>query len=264
MSAEEERDMAARWNEAYARFYPEHRFGGYAHRDGAVAFHCRVQSLLQPDFIVCDFGCGRGFHKDLFRGYAHDLQVLKGKVARVIGVDVDVYGADNPYIDEFRQIQLPDGRLPLQDGSVDLVVTEWVVEHLPDPGHSFDEIRRVLKPGGYVCIRTPNLWHYSCLGALLIPDRLHYKVRQLLDQPHESTDVFPTLYRCNTLGRMRRALGARGFQAHVHRHQGPSHFVEMGGLLALLGEVMERISPPVLYHELHAFARKLPVDSSGT
>lgn len=63
--------------------------------------------------------------------------------------------------------------LSLADASLDLVVTEWVAEHLPDPQRTFDELSRVIKPGGHLCIRTPNLWHYSRVAALIIPDRLH-------------------------------------------------------------------------------------------
>lgn len=241
---------------AYERLYPESRFGGYNAHDGAVAFYTRVQALADKDFVVCDFGCGRGFHKDLYSGFTRDLQVLKGKVARVIGVDVDEYGADNPYIDEFRLIDLATGRLPIEDASVDLVVTEWVVEHLPDPRQSFSEIGRILKPGGYLCLRTPNLWHYSCLGALMIPDRFHTAVRRALNHPHESEDVFPTLYRCNTVGRLTNTLSELGFDICARRHRGPSHFTETGPALGFLGEMVERFSPQVFKAELHGFARK--------
>ena len=241
---------------AYDRLYDEHRFGGYARHDGAVAFYTRAQSLLKPDAVVGDLGCGRGFHKQLYSGFARDLQIFKGKARHVIGVDVDSYAADNPYIDEFRLIAPMDAPLPLADASVDMFVTEWVVEHLPDPKRTFDELSRVIKPGGYLCIRTPNLWHYSCLAALAIPDRLHYKVRQILRQPHESEDVFPTLYRANTRGRLARMLQERGFDAAVYRHRGPSHLTEAGRFVGLMGEWIERLSPAIFRHELHAFAHK--------
>ncbi|GHC09312.1 class I SAM-dependent methyltransferase [Thermomonas carbonis] len=249
---------------AFEALYPEHEFGGYTNQDGAVAFYSRVQSLLRRDSIVCDFGCGRGFHKDLYRGFARDVQVFTRKAKHVVGVDVDSYAAENPYIDEFRLISPMDAPLPLASESVDLVVTEWVVEHLPNPRDSLDELSRVIKPGGFLCIRTPNLWHYSCLAALMIPDRLHYKVRQLLRQPHESEDVFPTLYRANTRGLLASMLEERGFDAVVYRHRGPSHLTEAGRFLGQIGEWIERFSPAVFHHELHAFARKRVTTPAGS
>ena len=243
---------------AYDRLYPEHRFGGYCRHDGAIAFYTRIQALLQPHSIVCDFGCGRGFHKDLYQGFARELQSFRGRAARVIGIDVDDYASDNPYIDEFRRINPGTAALPLADASVDLVVTEWVVEHLPDPRGSLLELSRIIRPGGYLCIRTPNRWHYSCIGAAMIPDRWHHKVRMALRQPHESSDVFPTLYRCNTRRQLSRQLAECGFESCVHRHRGPSHLTEAGNWLGIFGEYVERLSPPVLRHELHAFGRKLP------
>lgn len=250
-------DQYSKRNRAYDTLYPEHRMGGYVRHDGAVAFNIRAKAVMGLDALVCDFGCGRGFHKELYEGFARDIQIFRGNARHVIGIDVDDYASENPYIDEFVLMRPMEARIPLETASVDLVVTEWVFEHLPEPMATLDELSRILRPGGHLCIRTPNLWHYSCLGALAIPHRLHHKVRKILRQPHESEDVFPTLYRCNTQGRMRRALVERGFDAVVYRHRGPSHFTEAGRLLGIVGECIERFSPPMFRHELHAFGRKV-------
>jgi SAM-dependent methyltransferase len=44
--------------------------------------------------------------------------------------------------------------LPLPDGCVDLVFMSQIYHHLPDPAAVARECRRVLRVGGYVCIRT--------------------------------------------------------------------------------------------------------------
>src|SRR5436190_2873624 len=41
-----------------------------------------------------------------------------------------------------------DGRVPLDDGSVDLVLSTQVLEHIPDVPAYLGEARRLLKPGG--------------------------------------------------------------------------------------------------------------------
>jgi SAM-dependent methyltransferase len=52
-----------------------------------------------------------------------------------------------------RYTRIPSGaeRLPLEDASVDIVVSDNVLEHLPDVPAAMAEIARVLRPGGVVC-----------------------------------------------------------------------------------------------------------------
>ncbi|MCI0628350.1 MAG: class I SAM-dependent methyltransferase [Acidobacteria bacterium] len=242
--------------------YPEKRFGGYSQLDGSVRFHTRVNSLLSPSSVVLDYGCGRGFHKDLFTGFARELQLLRGKVKRVIGVDFDPVARQNPYLDEFRMIESQS--LPVDEGSIDLCVCEWVLEHVADVPYFFSECARVIKPGGALCVRTPNMWHYSSLGASIVPFAYHTKIRQWLGQEHSADDVFPTLYRCNTLGKCRRKLSDSGFQPFVYRHRGESHLMGSGLLLGRVGKLIETVSLPLFWHELHVFGLRRDEDLRAT
>ncbi|MGQ0501824.1 MAG: class I SAM-dependent methyltransferase [Panacagrimonas sp.] len=47
-------------------------------------------------------------------------------------------------------------RLPVRDGSFDLVVCFNVIEHLPDPAAALNEMRRVLAPGGVLLLGCPD------------------------------------------------------------------------------------------------------------
>lgn len=49
---------------------------------------------------------------------------------------------------------LEDANIP--DESVDVVVMLHVIEHVPDPLQSMQEIRRILKPGGHLVMETPR------------------------------------------------------------------------------------------------------------
>ncbi len=48
-------------------------------------------------------------------------------------------------------------KFPLKENSVDLIIAHEIIEHLFDTDHFVKEIKRVLKPGGFVIISTPNL-----------------------------------------------------------------------------------------------------------
>jgi SAM-dependent methyltransferase len=153
-------------------FYPETSFGGFSNHDGTVLFYTRVNALVQPSFIVVDFGCGRGEHADDAVGFRRGLRCLKGKVARVIGVDIDLAGRSNPTVDEFRKLE-PGHSWPIEDTSANLILCDSVLEHLPEPRHLFLEARRVLVPGGFLCIRTTNILGYVGAASRLVPNRLH-------------------------------------------------------------------------------------------
>lgn len=236
------------------RLYPEMAFGGFCRRDGTVAFYTRVNALLQRDHRVLDYGCGAGSHASALPPFPKSLQVLRGRVAEVIGTDVGD-GNENPYIDRFIPIT-GEHDVALPNASIDLMVCDWGLEHFEHPQGFFAECRRLLKAGGYLCLRTPNKWHYSSIGASLLPFRLHHAVRRWLGQFHTEADVFPTYYRCNTRGALSRALRANGFAAHVYAHRGESHLAGAGTVPGLVGEAIELLSPPLFWHELHVFARR--------
>lgn len=50
--------------------------------------------------------------------------------------------------------------LPFADNSVDLIVTQEVLEHVPDPFQAMREIHRVLKPGGSAYVQLPFIIGY--------------------------------------------------------------------------------------------------------
>jgi hypothetical protein len=68
----------------------------------------------------------------------------------------------------------------------------------------------VLRPGGKVIIVTPNKYDYVSLLAAATPYRLHRSlVSRIFRVPED--DVYPTLYRANTMSALRKALTSAGF-----------------------------------------------------
>lgn len=239
-------------------YYPQSAFGGFTDDDQTVIFYLRVNALLRPDSVVLDAGCGRGIAAHDAVQVRRDLTHLRGRCKRVIGIDVDPGAAENPTLDEFHRIT-PGGPWPVADASVDLVVSNSVLEHVEDPDHFFSELRRVLKPGGHLCMRTTNVFSYFGLIARVVPDGQHAKVvrKAYGSDARDEQDVFPTVYRCNTVWKLRRALSRHGFRHCVYGYQAePSHFA-FSRVLYRFGVAHQRHAPHVIKPTLFAFAERV-------
>jgi SAM-dependent methyltransferase len=105
---------------------------------------------IEPEAVVLDLGCGAGT----------DLLIaaqMVGPEGHVIGVDMtptmlqrarasgDEMGLTNVELHE----SLIES-LPLADASVDVVISNGVIDLVPDKDAVFEEIDRVLRPGGRV------------------------------------------------------------------------------------------------------------------
>ncbi|MGB6174757.1 MAG: class I SAM-dependent methyltransferase [Methylocella sp.] len=79
---------------------------------------------------------------------------------------------------------------PIADDSVDYVILDSVIEHVPDPQAVVDEVRRVLKPGGNLFCINPFLFPYHGYPAHycnFTRDGMYYLLRKfsgVLVEPH--------------------------------------------------------------------------------
>jgi SAM-dependent methyltransferase len=237
------------------RYYPESRFGGYSDIDQLVVFYTRVRSLLEPSFTVLDIGCGRGRHAEK-RTARSSLKILNDQCKTVIGIDVNPAARHNPFVDQFHLID-PNGTWPIPDASVDLAVSDYVLEHVENPDLFFSECHRVIRPGGYLCLRTTNALSYFGVAARVIPNRLHSAiVQRAYVNPRKEEDVFPIRYRCNTVRAVRRALDRHGFEHCVYGYQSdPAHF-GFSRTLYLLGVMHQRLAPRSIRTAIFIFARR--------
>jgi ubiquinone/menaquinone biosynthesis C-methylase UbiE len=168
--------------------------------DSAHVFLVTAQALAAKSQLVAEVGCGRGALVDLDKS-GGAWQDLRGPGRRVIGIDIEDAGTENPVIDEFRLIG-DDGRWPLDDASVDLAVSDFVLEHVTDPPAFVKELTRVLRPGGAFVARTVSRHSLLSAVARIVPNHSHAKVLTSLQPGREEQDVFRTAYQMNT----RRAL----------------------------------------------------------
>lgn len=235
------------------RFYPEAKFGGFTDIDGTVVFFSRVNSLLQSSFVVLDVGCGRGACNEDPIPLRKDLRILKGKVSKVIGIDVDQDAQDNPFLDEFHLLNRDTW--PVESNSIDLIVCDNVLEHVPNPDLLFSEIRRVLKNGGYLCIRTPNRWSYIGLAATFIPNKYHSSVTSFVQDGRKDEDVFPTLYKCNSIRKLKNIMKKNNFECVVYGYEAEPSYLSFSKIAYFFGVLHQRFAFGFMKPAIFAFGK---------
>lgn len=238
------------------RFFPEVGAGGFSSLDGTVAFYGRVNALLTSDMRVLDFGAGRGaWHHPDAGDYRSRLRLLRGKVSEVVACDVDEAVLRNRSAD--RQVRIEVGApLPFPDAHFDLIVADWVFEHISEPQVIAAELFRVLKPGGWICARTPNALGYVALASRLVPNAWHARALRHIQPGREEQDVFPTCYRLNTRRQLKRIFRPQYWEHYsCYRDAEPAYHFNwtwLYGLQLLIG----RLLPPPLRPFLFVFLKK--------
>lgn len=235
-------------------FYPSSRFGDYSEIDSTVIFYQRVNSLLDKSATLLDIGCGRGYHVEDIR-IRKELRNFKNKCRTVIGIDVDKSASSNPTIDEFFLIQtnLP---WPIKSQSVDVAICDFVLEHVEDPEAFFSEIYRVLKPNGYLCVRTTNLLGYVGIFARLIPEKYHKTVISKIMPSRKEIDIFPTVHRCNTIQKVKKVLQSHNFDYFVFGYEDEPGYLSLNKALYFLGYLYQKVVPNYFKNFIIAFAKK--------
>lgn len=242
-------------DELKAGFFPEVTLSGFSHIDGTIAMYNQVAAILKPSDVVLEFGAGRGANISGDPSpYRRQLQTLRGRAAKVVGCDVDPAVAENPFVDAAVVVG-PNEPLPFADASFDLIVSSNVFEHVADAAHVSSELIRVLKPGGTLCASTPNKYGYVALAAMLVRNAGHVAVLKRVQPHRQAADVFPTLYRMNSPGAIRRLFGHAGTVViYAHSAEPSYHFGNKWVFGAF--KVLHKLLPEALAATMYIFVRK--------
>lgn len=192
-------------------------------------FENTVDRLLDQDSVLLDAGCGRTM--PVLKGYI-------GKAKKLIGVELVEFTEAVPGI---QSINSDLENIPLPDGSVDLIMSRSVFEHLVYPDAVYREMHRLLRPGGHLVFLTANLWDYGTLIAKMVPNRYHAGIVKKVEGRAEE-DVFPTAFKTNSRKAVAKLAADTGFEIAEIRYlaQYPSYFM-FNGVLFFIGMCYERI-----------------------
>ncbi|MFZ0758849.1 MAG: class I SAM-dependent methyltransferase [Candidatus Sulfotelmatobacter sp.] len=205
--------------------------------------------------VVLDLGCG---YSNL--SFAEWLPCA----AKVVGVDRRQEAVKrHPHLD-FRIVGDIENS-PLVDGSVDVVISSFVMEHVEDPKAVLRECQRVLKPNGIAIFLTPCLFGYKTLVARLSGDRLSNLIWKILKgKPHPP---WPDYYRANTPGKIRSlcALSGLVLERLVFIPELPHFFYNSPLLFAgarAWDQILEFAHLPMLHNGM-AYALRRPAAAAG-
>jgi SAM-dependent methyltransferase len=199
-----------------------------------------IRQHVFPGARLLDAGCGRNLE------FSRELPAS----VEVVGIDLAEEIATGNHYSPYA-VRGDLGLLPFPAESFDLVISRSVIEHLPDPPRVFREFQRVLKRGGRVILATPNKYDYVSLIATLLPYRWHRKLVSRIIGVSED-DVFPTLYRANTLSRLGRELLGAGLERRMLKaiNHYPVYLM-FSPILFRLGILYERLTSPAAFQCLH-------------
>jgi GT2 family glycosyltransferase/ubiquinone/menaquinone biosynthesis C-methylase UbiE/glycosyltransferase involved in cell wall biosynthesis len=211
---------------------------------------------------VLDIACGEGYGSALLAQVA----------ANVIGIDIDAgavthaartYAGDNL---SFRQGTTVD--IPVEDASIDLIVTLETLEHFDDHDRFFAEAKRLLRAGGSLIVSTPDRTVYSADGEDENPYHVHEldlaEFRQLIGRhfAHHATFAQRAMVGSVMLGLDAQGAGRQIFDrrraAEIEASPGLKHAPY---LVAICSDAPLQIPKDSFYFEtsdIHALTREVP------
>lgn len=89
---------------------------------------------------------------------------------------------------------IKDGRVLFAAASFDMVIADFVLEHIVTPAFASAELRHILKPGARTCARTPNKHCPVSLAPRVIYNSQHSCLLRWVQPGGRAVDVFPAVF----------------------------------------------------------------------
>jgi glycosyltransferase involved in cell wall biosynthesis/SAM-dependent methyltransferase len=176
---------------------------------------------------VLDLGCGHGYDTKAMRSAGADVVPLDMDRAKLLATGEPLEGG----------VRGDATRLPFPDGTFDGVYCSNLLEHTPETPPVFDEIERVLRPGGWAWVSWTN-WYSPWGGHEIVPlhflgpDRGLALWRRLFGEPRVNVpyvELWPT-YIGRVLADVRRRPGLRLVDATPRYWSGQRWILKVPGV----------------------------------
>ena len=117
-----------------------------------------VDALGSPRGRLLDVGCGTGTF----------LRLARSRGWEVTGTEISPYGVEAAGSDGLAVSEGEVWEAGLPADTFDVITCWHVLEHTTDPRRVVEEIRRVLRPGGWLVLATPNLEDHIFRAAYVL------------------------------------------------------------------------------------------------
>ena len=207
-------------------------------RPATEVYEALIRERLAPGAAVLDLGCGRG----------GVLEQLGAAVDHPLGLDPDHRSLAEHRLPDLPRFAAVSDAIPLCAASVDLVLSSWVLEHLPDPARTFNEVGRVLRPGGAFIFVAPGANSPAALLNRVLQPLQRWLVPLLYGRAED--DAFPVAYRANTRRQVEALARGAGLALDTFRHiEDPTYFA-FHPLIFRLNAVLVRVLPRAVVRPL--------------
>jgi len=203
----------------------------YPHfRDAGQQYWEIIANLVNPQTTVLEIGCGR-------TSLASE-EISKAKYSA--GTDVSLLDLRHNITVTYR-VAANGAQLPFPSCHFDLIISQWVIEHLEMPKPVFVEMSRVLRSRGRIILLTTNANNYIPLLSRIIPSKWHGRlIEHFLHRPsHES---FPTFYRANTYKRLELLGHQSGLKLEECIYIGSPFYLAFSPLLFKIALLFEKLT----------------------
>jgi ubiquinone/menaquinone biosynthesis C-methylase UbiE len=191
-------------NSRINKIYPDFKTGGDFFRE-------YIEDNISNK-VVLDAGCGD----------SGIVAEFKSKTKLIIGVDLNnILLMNNNIVD--KKILSDLENISLENSSIDVIICEFVIEHLKHPLLVFKEFNRVLKKNGVLIFITPNILNPIMSISKILPLSVHKTLRKKILNKRE--DTHQTYYYTNKYSKLLEIGFKVGFsKCDIVRAGNPEYF----------------------------------------